>query len=143
MLGETEIRERLEYHIASYLHYKTDLEFLESKKPSKSRDRWARMMGQHGYGNRLSEWEEVAKVPRYWMIWHKGASFVLAELLGEEVSALWKPEDYIEKHKEHLGPILRHVLKLLELGPEKYLYAMGVYCDIPPKRRKSGDQKQK
>lgn len=133
-IPEEKVKELLEARLCGYLLHKSGVEFFLSKKPSKMKDRVARMTGQHGYGYRLGEWYDASSVDRYWHAYNKGACFTLAQLLGEEeLWAGWDPEEYIEKHKgEFKHPAMLEAIKQRKLGPEGHLRAARVMIDIPP-----------
>lgn len=133
-IPEENVRGLLEECLCGYLQHKSGMEFFASVKPSKAKDRLARITGQHGYGYRLGEWYDASSVSRYWLPYYKGACFMLARLLGEEgLWAGWDPEEYIGKHRDELKhPWLLEVIEQRKLGPEGHLRAAHVIVDIPP-----------
>ena len=130
MKTEREIREILERSIAAYLLNKSEVEFFGSYKPSKQRDRMARLTGRDGYSNRLSTWEEVIALPRSCLKRNYAECFILAEILGEPVHALWCPEDYIAEHRNELSTMLLLEIETRKLGAEAHMRKSGLLVSI-------------
>lgn len=135
MLTEEQVKTRLHLEIAEWLTHKSFMEFFEAKRPSVVKDRLARATGQHGYGYRLSEWEEVTAIHRKMMMASISRCQVLAWVLEEPVDMLWTPEKYLEgRDVNTLHPVLQDELQRRTLGAEAHLHSARLMADIPPSR---------